>query len=192
MDAMNQEAWNNRRDRMDKAFLKSLGNGSINLPVTPIEALRSNPKGVQAGWDRFLERGNIDNLTSLNSQNTGNSSALSAAGVTLLAFPEPITSVIGAGILAGVATYAIFNSFNNNPYPKPWSTDRPNNYIPTTPTGPGNHNVPNGAKAIVGGALVYKLYKKYKETVPNLPNPAPVDNTYYYIQAPPTINKLPK
>jgi hypothetical protein len=58
MDAMNQEAWNNRRDRMDKAFLKSLGNGSINLPVTPIEALRSNPKGVQAGWDRFLERGN--------------------------------------------------------------------------------------------------------------------------------------
>jgi hypothetical protein len=68
MNAMNQEAWNNRRDRMDKAFLKSLGNGSINLPVTPIEALRSNPKGVQSGWDRFLERGNGRNTQQNNFQ----------------------------------------------------------------------------------------------------------------------------
>jgi proteasome lid subunit RPN8/RPN11 len=58
MDAMNQEAWNNRRDRMDKAFLKSLGNGSINLPVTPIEAIRDDPKGVQRSWDRFLLNSN--------------------------------------------------------------------------------------------------------------------------------------
>ncbi|MCL4857728.1 MAG: RHS repeat-associated core domain-containing protein, partial [Flavobacteriales bacterium] len=58
MNAMNEEAWNNRRDRMDKAFLQSLGNGSINLPVTPIEAIRDDPRGVQGSWDRFLENSN--------------------------------------------------------------------------------------------------------------------------------------
>lgn len=48
MDAMNQEA-------LDRYFMRRLS-GGINLPMTTIEALRGDPRGVQASWDEFLEQ----------------------------------------------------------------------------------------------------------------------------------------
>jgi hypothetical protein len=82
-------------------------------------------------------------------------------------------------VVMGVATLA-YGTYLYYNLPKGLSYDRPNNYIPAPPNGHGNHNIPNGAKWVVGGVLGYKLYKKWSNTINPQIQTHPVDNTYYH------------
>lgn len=117
------------------------------------------------------------------------SGALLADDATVVGTVDDIAIlfILGGAFILDKVLNPSFQATGNDNYPGPWSTERPNNYIPKTPMGSGNHNIPNGAKWIVGGVLGYKLYKKWSDTVNPKIQTAPVDNTYYYIPTPPRI-----
>ena len=92
--------------------------------------------------------------------------------------PLPIGDIIGA--------FIIIKALIDNPQmPKPWYTDRPNNYIPTPfnemnnknyfPQGNGNDLIKWLIRIGGGAALGKKLYDGLN---PELPNVAPLDKTY--------------
>jgi hypothetical protein len=118
--------------------------------------------------------------------NTGGktAAAFTSAAMVLVVTPEPVTTVTGFLILGGVAaTTATISYLNNNPFPKPWFTERPNNYIPSSPQGSNNRDYfPNGngndfIKWMIrfGGAAT--LGKKLYEGFNPEPYVAPQDNT---------------
>jgi hypothetical protein len=75
----------------------------------------------------------------------------------------------------------------NPNYPGPWTTDKPNNYVPKPAPKPGMQNAPKGALPALEAILFYKLYKNYKKTYKGPVQMMPADNTYYYRPAPPPI-----
>lgn len=87
--------------------------------------------------------------------------------------------VIGAAAITSSA-------FSGEPFPKPWYTDRPKDYIPNPPKGFDpkrfDRGIPpnNVAKWALIGAGTYKLYKTYRKSISNqtIHKPALMDKTY--------------
>ncbi len=143
---------------------------------------------MTTGLDFFVDGDETTENTKLNENDESFETSLKLAAITLapgwnVAYGEPtFWGEVGMGVVT--LSYAAYLYFN---LPKNLSYDRPNNYIPQPPKGHGNHNIPNGAKWIVGGALGYKLYKKWSETINPDVLTYPVDNTYLYTPDPPLI-----
>ncbi len=98
------------------------------------------------------------------------------------------STIVTAGVLfAGTYFYLHICDIieGNSNHPGPWSYERPNNYIPKSPQGHGNHNIPNNAKWAVGGALIYKNWEDiHKNTIKTQQENLTFrnDNTYYFNQ----------
>ncbi|QDH80575.1 RHS repeat-associated core domain-containing protein [Echinicola soli] len=90
------------------------------------------------------------------------------------------------GVIGVAAITTSMLQYNDDPFPKPWYTDRPKNYIPKAPEGfnpkrfDGGFPPNNVAKWALIGAGTYKIYKNYKKSIRtnNVHKPALMDKTY--------------
>jgi RHS repeat-associated protein len=123
-----------------------------------------------------------------NSNRTSEQSSLSRTASTLapyatIAVMEP--TVVGEVLLGTAATLMLAYYSFENAFPKPWSTDRPKNYIPQQynyPTGPSGND--DWIKILIGGSfaggtayLRYRYQQNLKLKLDNSLN-TPQDNTY--------------
>jgi hypothetical protein len=104
---------------------------------------------------------------------------------TMIATPNPISTGTGLVIIGSVIATNIAVNYFNDPFPKPWYTDRPNNYVPQQPQGfnPNNFNNGNPNEAVkwfLVGTGSHYLYDTYKQHINSLPplSTAPQDNTH--------------
>ncbi len=98
---------------------------------------------------------------------------------------------VGYGIVSAVAGAVLY--YNGTSYPKPWYTDRPNNYIPRPLNKPNNKNYfPQGngndfIKWIIRLGGVSVLGKKLYDGFYLQPNFMPADNTTFINPLPPPL-----
>ena len=196
--------------RTGSATYRAQNNNSLGLVMTYInsevgwvsaqEILDHDPTNQNPLW-RELASESLRQAEAFSSSGSSNEGSLSgdifAGGLAIsgVLLADDVTGVgviddvaipfviVGSGLVAG--SVWLYENWGN-PFPGPWTTERPLNYIPTAPEGFDPKKPNQFPDRIVrwtfAGYLGYKLYKSLDKTIPQY-NP-PADNTRYVIPRP--------